>query len=127
MQLFVPLEAGTVVHPIIGLQGSPMFVLAVQAQDIAPGDDLDAPRVELRVNQGNQDVGGFSARPIIVESETTPGLMTAPRLFVVSFFADELLGEVLSVIAEVEDRNGNTWCSEGSFEVGELIDAPPLP
>ncbi len=123
MQLFLPLDEVPVVHPIIGLQGSPMFVMAVQAEGIATGEDLDAPRVDLRVFDGEQDVGGFSSRPIVIESD---GLVTAPRLFVVSFFAEDLLGKTLNVTAEVEDRNGQTWCSKDSFEVGALIDAPPL-
>lgn len=127
MQLFRSLEDAPIVHPIIGLQGSPMFVMAVQAEGIATGENLDAPRVDVRVFDGEQDVGGFSSRPLVIESETSPGLVTAPRLFVVSFFADELIGKSLDVTAEVEDRNGQTWCSEGSFEVGALIDAPPLP
>ena len=126
MQVFVELEEGAVVHPIIGLQGSPMFVMAVRAQGIAPGEDLDAPYVSVRVFEGEQDQGGYTAQPILVESDTTPGLMTAPRLFVVSFFADELEGKTLDVIASVEDRLGQTWCRESSFEVGALIDAPPL-
>jgi hypothetical protein len=127
MQLFRSLEEERVVHPIIGLQGSPMFVMAVQAQGIAAGENLDAPRVNVRVFDGEQDVGGFSSRPLVIESETTPGLVTAPRLFVVSFFADDLLGKTLDVIADVEDRNGQMWCSRDTFEVGALIDAPPLP
>lgn len=127
MQLFRSLEEARVVHPIIGLQGSPMFVMAVQAQGIAAGENLDAPRVNLRVFDGEQDVGGFSSRPLVIESDTTPGLVTAPRLFVVSFFADDLIGKTLDVIADVEDRNGQTWCSRDTFEVGALIDSPPLP
>ncbi|MCP4444217.1 MAG: hypothetical protein GY811_02580 [Myxococcales bacterium] len=127
MQLFRSIEEQSVVYPIIGLQGSPMFVMAVQAQGIAPGNDLDAPEVEVRIYDGEQDVGGYEARPLVFESETTAGLMTAPRLFVVSFFADQLEGKELDVIGQVEDRNGQTWCSKGSFSVGALIDAPPTP
>lgn len=125
-QLFVPLEETPLIHPIIGLQGSPMFVFAVQAQGIAPGEDLDAPEVAVRIYDGEEEIGGYTSRPILHESAETPGLMTAPRLFVVSFFADELEGKTLDVTASVEDRLGQTWCKEASFEVGSLIDAPPL-
>lgn len=126
MQLFRSLAEFPVVQPIIGLQGSPMFVLAVQGQDIGIGDDLDAPRVDLRVFDGEQDVGGFSSRPLVFESPDTPGLVTAPRLFVVSFFAEDLIGKTLDVVAEVEDRFGKSYCSTASFVAGDLIDAPPI-
>jgi hypothetical protein len=127
MQLFRSLEDARIVHPIIGLQGSPMFVMAVQAEGIATGENSDAPRVDVRVFDGEQDVGGFSSNPIVIESATTPGLVTAPRLFVVSFFAEDLVGKTLDVTAEVKDRNDQTWCSKDSFEVGALIDAPAPP
>lgn len=127
MQEFHSIDTDPTIHPIIGLQGSPMFVMAVQGQGIAPGEDLDAPSVDVHIYDGEQDVGGYTARPLVVESTETPGLMTAPRLFVVSFFAEDLVGKTLEVTAEVEDRNGQLWCGESSFEVGPLIDAPPLP
>jgi len=126
LQNFLPIEGDTVVHPIIGFQGSPMFVLSVQGQDIAIGIDQDAPQVDVRVFDGEQDVGGFSSRPVVEESSEAPGLVTAHRLYVVSFFADELLGKSLDVKAEVEDRNGNLWCGEGSFTVGDVIDSEPI-
>ncbi len=126
MQLFRALDDSDEIHPIIGLQGSPMFVLAVQGQDIALGQDLDAPRVNLRVFDGEQDVGGFSARPIVSESPDTPGLVTAPRLFVVSFFAEDLVGKTLDVTAEVEDRLGQSYCATNSFVAGELLEGEPI-
>ncbi len=125
-QVFLSIEDVPIISPIIGLQGSPMFVMAVQGQGIAPGEALDAAMIDVRIMHGDQDVGGYASRPILTESDTTPGLMTAPRLFVVSFFADTLVGEQLSVKAEVEDRNGSTWCSETTFEAGALIDSPPI-
>ncbi len=125
-QVFLSIEDVPIIPPIIGLQGSPMFVMAVQGQDIATGEALDAAMVDVRIMHGEQDVGGYASRPILTESNMTPGLMTAPRLFVVSFFADTLVGEQLSVKAEVEDRNGSTWCSETTFEAGALIDSPPI-
>ena len=125
MQLFRSLEEARTVHPIIGLQGSPMFVMALQGQGIAPGENQDAPRVDVRVFDGEQDVGGFSSNPIVIESADAPGLITAPRLFVVSFFADELEGKTLDVTAEVVDKNGQSFCATDSFEVGALIDAEP--
>ena len=104
-----------------------MFVMAIQGQGIATGENQDAPRVDVRVFDGEQDVGGFSSNPIVIESTDAPGLITAPRLFVVSFFADELEGKTLDVTAGVVDKNGQSFCATDSFEVGALIDAEPQP
>ena len=116
-----------VIRPIIGLQGSPMFVMSVSGEGIEAGSDADAPYIELEVTQGEELVGAYAARPIVIDDPGSPGHMLAPQLYVVAFMAEEMAGQTVQVKAKVRDRNDHEWCSEGSFEVGILVDAPPLP
>ncbi len=118
---FIPLSPGGVIAPIIGFQGSPMFVMAVQAEGITPGEELEAPFVEVRMTQDDQDIGGFTSRSALVSDPESPTLQTAMQLFVVSFFADEMPGLQVHVKAEVKDRLGMQWCGESDFEIGTII------
>jgi hypothetical protein len=123
---WVPITDTPLVQPIIGLQGSPMFVLAVQGKGIDPGSDSDTPDVSVIVSQGETQVGAYQARPTIIEVPGSPGEMLAPQLYVVAFEAEDMLGQTVDVIGEVEDRQDRQWCAEGSFEIGALIDSPPV-
>ena len=103
-----------------------MFVMSVQGDSIDPGTESDTPNVSVEVTQNGEFIGSYLARPTVIPVPGSPGQIIAPQLFVVAFFAEEMAGQKVDVIAEVSDRNGDKWCSEGSFEVGTLIDAPPL-
>jgi hypothetical protein len=107
---------------IIGLQGSPMFVMSVSGLGIEPGSDSDSPYVQLDVTQGDEQVGSYSARPTVISDPNNPGQMLAPQLYVVAFFARDLVGQTVQVKAQVRDLNEDEWCTEGSFQVGAIAD-----
>jgi hypothetical protein len=113
-----------VVPPIIGLQGSPMFVMSVSGLGIAPGMDSTAPYVQLEVTQGEELVGAYSARPLVIDDPDNPGNTLAPQLYVVAFLAEGMAGQTVQVKAQVLDLNDDEWCTEGSFEVGTLVATP---
>ncbi len=115
------------VPSIVGLQGSSMFVLSVSGEGFAPGADGDAPYVELEVTNGGDSVGAYTSRPTTIDDPNNAGYTLAPQLYVVAFFAEDLVGQSVDVKAKVRDRNDDLWCTESSFQVGALIDAPPLP
>ncbi len=118
---WISLADTQVIPPIIGLQNSPMFVLSVSGAGIAPGEDSDAPYVELVVTQGEEVVGGYAARPTVIDDPNEPGNILASQLYVVAFFAEDLAGQTVQVKAEVRDRIDRRWCTESSFQVGTLV------
>lgn len=128
---WISLEDEPLVHSIVGLQGSPMFVLSVSGAGIAPGMDSTSPYVELNVTEGTGDsqemIGGFAARPSVIDDPNLPGNKLAPQLYVVSFFAEEKVGSTVQIRAQARDLNEDQWCSEASFQIGTLIESPPLP
>ena len=118
MRNFVPVNAQTTVQPIIGFQGSPMFVLAVQGEGIAMGENEDAALVELNATVGDAQIGGYQSRPVLLEQG---GNVTAPQLYVVIFAPEEITGQTVTVTASVSDRYDNSWCGSAEFTAGELI------
>ncbi len=79
----------------------------------------------LEVSDGEAFVGGFMSRPALIEGETS-GTLRAPQLYVVTFLDEEQLGQSLQVQADLVDQSGQSFCGKGEFEVGALIDAPPM-
>lgn len=118
------IEDQPIIRPVIGLQGSPMFVMSVSGKAIEPGSDSDSPYVELEVTQGEELVGAYAARPTVIDDPNSTGDVLAPQLYVVAFLADEMAGQMVQIKAQVKDRNDDEWCSEGSFEIGTLVDTP---
>lgn len=118
------IDTQPIVPPIIGLQGSPMFVLSVSGLGIEEGLNSTAPYVELEVTQGDDLVGAYSARPAVLDDPNAPGNTLAPQLYVVAFLAEGMAGQTVQVRAQVRDLNEDQWCTEGSFQVGTLVGAP---
>lgn len=118
---FVELVPGATIDAIVGLQNSPMFVMAVRGADIADGQNQDAPRVEIDVTRGDEPVGSYASRPVVIPDSESPELVVAPQLYVVAFFADNLEGELVDVRADVTDKNGVQWCAKSNFKVGILL------
>lgn len=117
---FVALSSSDTVQPIIGFQGAPMFVMAVRGQGILPGED-EAALVSVRIRNGDQEIGGYQARPLLIPGDAA-GEMIAPQLYVIVFLAEEAPGAVLDIRAEVADDAGGQWCAESSFVMGEIIE-----
>lgn len=122
---FIELQSSGPVSSIIGLQGSLMFVLAVEAEGIINGENESAPLVNIEVSNGDAFVGGFMSRPALIEGDTS-GRLRAPQLYVVTFLSEDQLGASLRVQAEIIDQSGQGFCGTGEFEVGDLVDAPPM-
>ena len=101
-----------------------MFVLSASGAGIEPGMDSTAPYVEVYVTQGELDVGGYSSRPLMIDDPDIPGNVLAPQLYVVTFLADDVVGQTVQVRAQARDLNDELWCTEGSFQVGTLITPP---
>lgn len=113
-----------VVHSIVGLQGSPMFVLSVSGAGIERGMDATAPYVELEVTMGDVLVGGYASRPTMLDDPNLPGNILAPQLYVVAFQAEDIVGETVGIKAQVRDLNEERWCTEAMFQPGSLLGAP---
>jgi hypothetical protein len=125
---WISIENQPVVPSIIGLQGSPMFVMSVSGEGIEPGRDSDSPYVQLEVDRGDMDVGAYAARPTVIDDPNAPGFILAPQLYVVALLLDEeMVGQTVQIKAQVRDLNEDEWCTEGSFEIGALVEGPPLP
>ncbi len=124
---FVALEEDVPVPQIVGLQGSPMFVLALRVEysDSPPGGRQ--PLVELEVNLGAYFVGGYTARPDLVEDPTDATHRFAPQLYVITLLDEEVNGQQAVVNAHVTADTGEEWCSTALFEVGALIKEPIPP
>lgn len=120
---FAPLGSGVVVQPILGPQGSEMYVLAIRGVGIDPGTVEDAPRAELVVFHSGEERGRFTSFPSFFADATVTDAFVAPQLFTVVFLAGELDGETLSVAGEVRNPgDGDRFCAESTFVGGVLID-----
>ncbi len=117
-RMFVPLTGTENVRPIVGPQGSDMFVFAVRAANIHPGTETDPPMVEIKVFYGDEERGGYLSWPIFFAEGDK---QTAPQLFTVIFDSPAIEGETMRVTGEVVDPSGNHFCGETSFVCGELI------
>lgn len=115
---FVPLTGGETVQPIVGPQGSDMFVFAVRAPGIDPGTDENPPLVQLTCYDGELEQGGYQAWPLFFADGDK---MVAPQLYTVIFNAAGFQGQTLRLVAEVVDPSDNRFCGEVSFVVGELL------
>lgn len=124
---FIPLTQGEVVRPIVGPQGSDMFVLAVRAANVDPGTETDPPKVDLRVFHGADELGGFLSWPIFYPDDSLADTFVAPQLFTVIFDSSSLEGETMEVTGEVQDPRGERFCGEASLVVGTLIPGGPDP
>jgi len=123
---FVPISEDDVIRPIVGPQGSPMFVMAVKGSGIAPGEALDAPFVNLALLLDGESVGSFVSRSPLVDAPGSTTDKIALQLFTVVFSPNDLLGQRLDVVTELTDRNEEVWCGVSDFEVGVLLDGQPL-
>lgn len=124
---FVPLEENVAVPQTIGFQGSPMFVLAIRVEDSDSPPEGRQPLVQLEVNLGTYFVGGYTARPDLVDDPNDASHKIAPQLYVITLLDEDAKGQQAVVNARVRGDAGEEWCSTALFEVGALITEPIPP
>jgi len=120
----VPLEEDVAVPQIVGLQGSPMFVFAIRVEHSGSPSGERQPLVQLEVNLGTDFVGGYTARPDLVDDPNDANHKFAPQLYVITFLDEDVNGQQAVVNAHATADNGEEWCSTALFEVGALITEP---
>tara|TARA_R110002073_G_scaffold257750_6_gene420715 strand:+ start:15996 stop:16442 length:447 start_codon:yes stop_codon:yes gene_type:complete len=124
---FVALEEDVAVPQTIGFQGSPMFVLAIRVDDNDPSPGARQPLIQLEVNLGTDFVGGYTARPDLVEDPNDASHKIAPQLYVITLLGEDTNGEQAVVNVGVTTDTGEEWCATALFEVGALITEPIPP
>lgn len=119
---FVPIDAESVVPIVIGFQGSPMFVLALEARGIDPGDPdaplgTDNPFVELQVfDDAGRQVAGYRDRaPLQPEPGGGVGLS---HFVVLELATSEVEGAALRADAWLRDRYGVEVAASARFVAG---------
>lgn len=113
----VPMGGGEALMPVIGPQGSAMWVLALETTGIFPGDGgLQNPTVRLLVRNGSGDeVASYQNNPDFIPS--TGGAVIAPSLYVVLYYPPEdLANQTLTARAEIRDRDSVYRCAELDFQ-----------
>ena len=118
---FVPLSENNLVQPIIGFQGSAMFVLGARAEKLAPGEGSEAPLFDVDVSFEGESLGGYQSRPALIPDTENQGWMLSPQMYVIAFYIEEYIGETLAVTMSATDRNGRIYCGSDTLVTGELI------
>lgn len=122
-QQFEPFGPGGDMPFVLGPQGSSMFVLAVRTSGIHPGDpdnpaSPENPDVTMSMTRENgQQVALYRGRPFFADDVNNPTIVTAPGLFVIMEGAHELVGDVLTVQADITDRDDVHRCGTANITV----------
>ncbi len=123
---FVPITAGEVLQPVVGFQGSDMFVIGIAAEGIELGTTpSERPRATAQLLHGDTTIATFNGTPDFYADDTNPERMLAPSLFLIVVGpAQELVDETILARADLTDHTGAYRCGEVTFVAGELI-VPP--
>lgn len=121
-RVFVALEEGDPVNIVVGPQSASMFVLGLQTTGMHPGDPNDPASqdnpdvaIDLRDDTG-ETLALYHGRPAFKQNADEPTLLEAAGLFViVDGSGSKLVGDKLTALAEVHDRDGVTKCSKVTF------------
>jgi hypothetical protein len=116
---FLPLEPGSELQGVVGPQGSEMFVLALRAGGIDPGDPDDPtsatnPEVDITLVRQAAPMALYRGRPGFSPVAGEPDLYEVAGLFVVTD-GDDVDGELLHAVARIVDAGGAERCGTADF------------
>jgi hypothetical protein len=116
--IFVPLESGDTLEPVVGFQGTAMFVFGFHVSNVDPGsgdDPLDLPTVVVRVeDQDGQVVSSADSKPALTEIDTATYEGFGLQLPFPGDY-DQYDGVQLSASMRITDRTGHMECGSIDF------------